>query len=123
MTSQLSAMDAAMVIAETLNTLGAVASTPAFARMLQECSPHDVRRGLLDCLAKFLQVIVILRRGSSGGEQFINAEPAIQEMERRVKQWQPDEQQVHELTEQARVCLSAMGINTPPGGWDALAER
>ncbi|WP_309897350.1 hypothetical protein [Archangium sp.] len=111
-----------MVIAETMNTLGAVASTPAFARMLQECSPHDVRRSLLDCLAKFLQVIVILRRGSSGGEQFIQAEPAIQEMERRVTQWQSDEQQVHELTEQARLCLNAMGINTPPGGWDALAE-
>jgi hypothetical protein len=122
MNAQGSPAELVAAVAEAMNMLGVVAASPAFARMRQELAPQDVRRALLDSLESLLQFISRLRNGSSGGEQFIQAEPAIQEMERRVKQWQPDEQQVRELTEQARMCLSAMGIKTPPGGWDALAE-
>jgi hypothetical protein len=122
MTAQGSPAELAAAVAEAMNMLGVVASSPAFVRMRQELPSRDVRRALLDGLGSLLQFISRLRNGSSGGDQFIQAEPALQEMERRVTQWQPDEQQVHALTEQARVCLSAMGIKTPPGGWDALAE-
>ena len=122
MTAQGSPAELAAAVAEAMNMLGVVASSPAFVRMRQELPSRDVRRALLESLGSLLQFISRLRKGSSGGDQFIQAEPTLQEMERRVTQWQPDEQQVHELTEQARVCLSAMGINPPPGGWDALAE-
>jgi len=122
MTAQSSPAELAAAVAEAMNMLGVVASSPAFVRMRQELPSRDVRRALLESLGSLLQFISRLRNGSSGGDQFIQAEPALQEMERQVTQWQPDEQQVHELTEQARVCLSAMGINPPSGGWDALAE-
>ena len=115
-------MDVAMAIAEAMNTLGAVASSPIFARMLREHSPREVRRALLDVSQELLQVVAVLRSGSSGGEQIINAEPAIQEMQRRVTQWDPGAPLAHDLIEQARVCLNALGVNTPPAGWDSLAE-
>jgi hypothetical protein len=112
------------MIAESMNLLGTVASSPLFARLRQERSPHELRRSLLDSLGRFLQFISTLRGSppGAGRQPLLNAELPLQEMQRRVVQWNPTEEPGLSLTEQARECLAALGVPPPEGGWDALTE-
>lgn len=107
----------AALVAEALNLLTVLAAPRLYARWCTQAPPEELRTALQSRIAA-LAAFCARAWGSPDAERFRSATPKVQTLVESLTSTPPGSLMETRWNAQARECLGALGIPTPPEGWE-----
>ncbi|XXF78359.1 hypothetical protein P2318_00965 [Myxococcaceae bacterium GXIMD 01537] len=106
-------------VTEALNLLTVLAAPRLYTRWSKEAQP-EVLHATLGTRLEALATFCAGARGSPDAERFRNAAPKVRALADIVIGAPPERLLEAGWTSQARECLEALGLSTPPEGWESF---
>jgi hypothetical protein len=107
------------VVAEALNLLAVLAAPRLYARWCTQAPPSELHTALQSRMAA-LAAFCAKAWGSPDAERFRSAAPKVQALVESLAGAPPGSLMEPGWNAQARECLGALGVPTPPEGWESF---